>query len=267
MMPGFKSFSSYGDFAREIKRHSRFIRSQETEDFLLAVSGTVQPRQATLPAGKTLCRAQVGYETVRRVDEDHEFDEELPFGRDRMVPQSDRAREGRVNPQGIPCLYLAINPETALAEVRPGMDSLVSVGFFKTLRDLLIVDCSWYPEHPGFLHHLLNTPWDEIDEPDKEPEPAALERAAWGDIDHAFARPVTRSDDAADYAPTQVLAELFKSKGMDGLVYKSALREDGYNIALFDLEAAKIHSCQLYQVEKIRYSSAKYGSPWYLRPE
>jgi hypothetical protein len=64
-----------------------------------------------------------------------------------------------------------------------------------------------------------------------------VEKAVWSDINDAFSKPVRRSDDSLDYIPTQILSELFKSNGLDGVAYKSSYGEAGCNMALFDLEA------------------------------
>ncbi|WP_366931004.1 RES family NAD+ phosphorylase [Mesorhizobium sp.] len=48
-----------------------------------------------------------------------------------MRPLAGRASEGRANPKGIPCLYMAVDRHTALAECRPWIGSLVSIGAFK----------------------------------------------------------------------------------------------------------------------------------------
>ena len=63
--------------------------------------------------------------------------------------------------------------------------------------------------------------------------------AVWRDIDRAFSEPVTDSDDHADYATTQLIAELFRKNGFDGIAYRSALGQ-GHNVALFDLNAADV---------------------------
>jgi hypothetical protein len=68
---------------------------------------------------------------------------------------------------------------------------------------------------------------------------------------------MTRSDDQADYAPTQILAELFKKAGADGVVYKSNFGEDGFNIALFDPEAADLINCGLFVVESMKLAFAE----------
>src|ERR1039458_6332974 len=36
-----------------------------------------------------------------------------------MKPKPEKAKEGRVNPKGIPCLHLATHEDTAMSEVRP----------------------------------------------------------------------------------------------------------------------------------------------------
>ena len=121
---------------------------------------------------------------------------------ERMKPLKDRAVEGRANPKGIPYLYLATNRETALAEVRPWIGSLISVGAFEILRELRIVNCS------SDDHNIIYR---------EEPPPEEREKAVWVSIDRAFSRPVDPSDDVAAYVPTQILAELFKAEGYDGI--------------------------------------------------
>ena len=48
-----------------------------------------------------------------------------------MKPLGGRATDGRANPRGIPCLYLATTKETAMSEVRPWIGSYVSAGQFE----------------------------------------------------------------------------------------------------------------------------------------
>lgn len=259
----FKNVLSYMNFAREVRGTSRFVRSQEAEDFLQAVSETMQARKATIPAGKTLCRAQLGHDIeMRPVDEDREIEEKIPFGAGRMRPLPDRASEGRVNPHGIPYLYLATDRETAIAEVRPWIGSHVSIGYFKTTREICIVDCSRHHHQSGFLHYLMNFQVDDVDKP---PEPEVVQRVIWGDIDHEFSRPVTRADDTADYAPTQILAELFKQRGMDGIAYKSSLSEDGLNIALFSFDTTEMYAHQLFKVKKVKLCFAERSPVWQVK--
>jgi hypothetical protein len=165
-----------------------------------------------------------------------------------MIPLKNRALEGRANPKGISYLHLASDQKTAVAESRAGVGEAVSVGVFKVSRDLLVVDCSVKAaEFPTFYF--------------KEPSAKKRAIAVWSDIDRAFSQPVNRSDDAADYAPTQILAELFKQNGFDGILFRSSLA-DGHNLVLFDLDAARLTGCCLYQVTKFYLEFEQAGNPY-----
>jgi RES domain len=160
-----------------------------------------------------------------------------------MKPRADRAFEGRASPKGIPVLYLATERDAAMLEVRPWLGSSVSIARLEAKRDLRVIDCSQgsagAPLWPKYLA--------------AEPPPAERERSVWTDIDLGFAEPVDRSDDVADYAPTQIIAELFKREGYDGIKYRSALSDTAHNIALFDITAAELDptSCALFRPIKI----------------
>ena len=55
------------------------------------------------------------------------------------------------------------------------------------------------------------------------------------------------------YVPTQIIAELFKSNGFNGVFYKSALSE-GLNLVLFDINAATMVNCFVFSVREIKFS-------------
>ena len=62
--------------------------------------------------------------------------------------------------------------------------------------------------------------------------------------------PVNPSEDEADYVPTQILAELFKANGYDGIIYNSLFAE-GKNIVLFDMSLAEVTNLNLVRVTNI----------------
>jgi hypothetical protein len=97
----------------------------------------------------------------------------------------------------------------------------------------------------------------------EEPEPAERERAVWRDIDRAFSEPVSRTDDVADYAPTQMLAEIFRQQGLDGVGYRSAMGP-GRNIALFDLESADVLNCSLVRIDQIGLTFSEIANPYFV---
>ena len=64
--------------------------------------------------------------------------------------------------------------------------------------------------------------------------------------------PVDPEDIEAEYVPTQILADLFKQNGYEGIVYKSSLGDEN-NIALFDLEAADPLWVKLVEILAVNY--------------
>jgi hypothetical protein len=64
---------------------------------------------------------------------------------------------------------------------------------------------------------------------------------------------VTHNDSTADYAPTQILAETFKSEGCAGIAYQSLLGK-GKNIVLFDLDAAECVHIFLCKTDNISFN-------------
>ena len=84
----------------------------------------------------------------------------------------------------------------------------------------------------------------------------------WTHIDKAFSEPTTRTDDLADYVPTQVVAEVFKNEGYHGVLYKSQLSEKGVNIAFFNPNVAEVTNRRmLYIVTDIMISSEPFEEP------
>jgi len=157
----------------------------------------------------------------------------------------DRAREGRLNAKGIPCLYLSTDLETAMSEVRPWIGSKLTVAQFQVLKDLEVVDCS-----SDQISLLL----------DDASRPRKWERAVWTGVNRAFSEPVSPSDDIADYAPTQVLAESFREAGYAGVAYRSTLGQ-GVNIAVFDPALARVIRRMLFDVTSIQFGFSHISVP------
>lgn len=248
-MTEFKSWRSYSEFERAAKLQTRYIHDHEVKDFLQTVRYGSEKRVEVIPAGQFLWRAQLGHDW--RSDDEYIGDVPAPCSPERMKPPTERATEGRANPKGISYLYLATDRDTALAEVRPWIGALISVSQFKTLRELRIVNCT--TDHEGFRIYL-----------EGEPSPQEREEVVWTDIDRAFARPVSPSDDVADYVATQIVAELFKTCGFDGVAYRSSLG-GGHNIVLFDLDAAEPINGFLFQAKKVKFDFEEAANPYFLR--
>ncbi len=222
-----------------VKHSSRFIHERTVSSFLATLHGTSPTRIRSVKAGSRVWRAQIGNDSIEREDDGQTWDEDVPYSAGRMKPLAYSAHEGRVNPKGIPCLYVASSRETAVAEVRPWIGVNLSVAALTIQRELKLVDFSVGHEgcHPLFLD---------------EPSPKLRAEAVWKMVDQAFSAPVTTDVATAEYVPTQVIAEFFKQKGFDGVVYRSSL-SDGYNLALFDLTCAEVIHCALHAVKAVKF--------------
>jgi hypothetical protein len=75
--------------------------------------------------------------------------------------------------------------------------ALISVAQLVTERELNVIDCSKYHAPDSFLNIFDDHTKSRGD-------------GIWMAIDRAFATPVSKEDEAKDYIPTQVLAELFQ---------------------------------------------------------
>jgi RES domain-containing protein len=245
----FRTDEDYDEFAEYIRRRARYILGGWQQEFINAVLLTSKKRTAVMQTGQVLWRAALGYVAEEGVSQQDVFFLESidPHPLERMMPLKDRAQEGRVNPKGIPCLYAATDAETAMMETRPWVGSVLSVSELVLLRQVTVVDCSL----PATFE-LLKTPTQE-----------QLESNNWHVINNAFSEPVSLTDDVADYAPTQFLAEAFQTAGYDGIIYTSQMG-NGKNVALFDVNVAEVASRQLRQVKKLSFAFRKVGATAYV---
>jgi hypothetical protein len=246
-MNEFKSHRSFLDFAVEVSRSWRYRLPPAHREFLETLLATSATRVETIPAGTIFFRAQSGHDWRPEGEGEASFDVEWAFSEERMKPLPFRAVEGRANPKGIPCLYVATSIATAVGECRPWVGALVSVSQVRTSRELRIVNCT-SDEKGGRIYF-------------QEPSPEERERKVWKDIDRAFAEPVTRADDTAEYAATQIVAELFRENGLDGLGYRSALGS-GHNLALFDIGCADVINGQLIRVDRLELEYSQADNPY-----
>ena len=254
-MSEFKSWRSYRNFANRVRRKTLFIRTPADDDFLREILRTSARRIIDVSAGARLWRAQLGHDWKPHCQGDqYVTDIPAPHLPARMKPLPGRATEGRANPKGIPVLYLSTHRKTAMSEVRPWLGSLVSCALFTTTRDLKIVDFSVHHDS-GFVIYF------------REPDASKREEAIWQEIDRAFSEPTTASDDVADYVPTQVIAELFRNEGHDGIAYKSAFGKEGCNVVLFDPDDAELTSCTLFEARSLKFGFEQSGNPYRVEKE
>ena len=244
-MNDFESWWDWIRFQESVCHHSRYVHASKAGEFLQVLVATSDSRQKVIDARTILWRAQIGHAVEDRDLGDGMVvvEDPVPYMSDRMKPLPRSAHEGRANPKGIPCLYLATHKKTAMAEVRPWVDGLISLGQFETVRSLKIIDFSNEDES---VLRLYKT----------EPDSDVRQNIIWAMIGQSFSRPVTNAPSTAEYVPTQIVAETFRQKGFDGIRYRSFLG-DGLNIALFDPDMATLTDCGLQEVLSVSFKFKK----------
>lgn len=250
-MTRFKNGWAYIHYSESVRQQYRFAHTSEVDEFLRSLVDTAASRIRNTPKGFPMWRAQLGNALRDRHIDDADLtivvEDAVPFPSERMKPVRNAAYEGRANAKGIPCLYVATDKDTAMSEVRPWIGATISLGKFTSIKDLRLVDLSVGHDFQLTPDHLFG------------PLPAEeMEKGIWAQVDKAFSTPVTDDPSTAEYVPTQVIAEVLRSEGFDGLIYKSAL-SDGFNMALFDLESAKLVDCRLYKVDGVSFKFSEHS--------
>ena len=197
-----------------LKFENRFSLEEEPEKFVfLLLDYAKKHKSVTLRSDTPFYRARIN----------DSGNNQSAFSLSKMsAPPPQLAGHGRLNPRGIPYLYLASDKITAISEVRPWVGCNLTTAEFRLVNECNLINFS--------KTHFVNIPSDEEHE---GPEFTWRELITW-----MFSAPFDPRDDTA-YIPTQFLAERIKGAGFDGIIYDSSLSTSGYNLTLFDKDSAK----------------------------
>jgi hypothetical protein len=140
-MSEFASPYAYWDFARSVRDHWRWIHEDGAAAFLASVRKASHSRKYILRSGCQLWRCQRGSISKEQG--------EYPKTEKEMVlnPQVVRGG-GRANPPGFAYLYLATDPQTAMAEMRPWVGESLSAALFEVQQAVPVVLCQSQNEDP-----------------------------------------------------------------------------------------------------------------------
>lgn len=137
-------------------------------------------------------------------------------------PAAIALQSNRMNPPGIPMFYGAETGELAALEVRAIQ---ATIGEFKMLRDVRIINIADLPPVPGFFSEASREERQGL---------SFLHR-----LTRLMAAPVPQNDRVnVDYIPTQILTEFFRDYSfdegqVDGVRYVTSLEREGANAVLF----------------------------------
>lgn len=124
-------------------------------------------------------------------------------------PPKEKRSAGRLNTIEDSFLYVSLEKDTAVYEMRPHIQQNFSVARAITKKDLLLANLRDISTDFSLAHFSLNSILGKISEPNIEQN-------------HLF------------YHITQALSHFVRKNNYDGILYRSALKKDGTNLVLFD---------------------------------
>ena len=159
------------------------------------------------------------------------------------APKKDETVAGRVNCQGIRCLYLANDLKTVVHEIKARDFEYVTIGSFSPRRKLQLINLSILGEISPFTAGLtFGFEWFAINMP-------ILKKICF-----EIAKPLRRQEGELDYLPTQYIADFIKSQKFDGICYQSTLCDGGINYAIFDPKKFACNRTELLQINSVKYN-------------
>lgn len=210
----FKVSNFWNEFIEKIKYSNRFFVDEDIERLLNILLMTTEIIRESTELYRARLLSPINYHDLKIIRNEHEGTDLLGLSESKMKsPPKGYASSGRANPAGISYLYLASNPQTACAEVRPILIDLISVMSFVIREDIKVVN-------------LVS-----VEKEDKSAEEFAFIEK----VMTAFMLPIREQIDL-EYTPTQFIASYFQNKGVDGIKYGTFNdnNPNSFNLVLFD---------------------------------
>lgn len=222
----------YMKFASELKKENRFfVDSTYLELFDVIISQS----KFTVDENVELYRGRI-----------NKRDDTTPFtGEEIGMPKPEiSTSHGRANPYGINYMYLSQNPETVIAELRPNIGELISVGQFRLTTNKEVIRLG----NVASISGSINDKWDSL-----------FVSNFMMYLIISFSRPIDSNKKELEYLPSQYFSEYCKTNGYDGIMFLSSVMdreyENNYNYVFFNDLGIKYKITEVYYVDSIKYSS------------
>ncbi len=212
--------TSWKEFCKELISENRFFPKKSLD---LSFLSEIPILTETIKTGSYLFRARKSEKPIK-----------IP-PRKMGMPPTHLTQPGRANPKGIPYLYLASDKSTAIHEVRPETTEFVTIGKFKIIKELRILNLSNPYIYDPFLcgESLFRV---------------ITLMSFFRMLGNELSKPIKPKQKDLHYIPTQYLCEFIKHEGYDGVAYKSHVGS-GQNIALFNNEKVKCTRSNIYSIK------------------
>ena len=127
------TLKEYQAFHDETIKSRRYIHTSEINKFLFSFRNEIHKNCIRIFSGNEYYRAQKGF--CEHIEYNKHI--KVPYDKDRMYPLKEEASEGRINPKGIPYLYLTEIDDNALYEIGANYKSYISLSKFQLARTLV----------------------------------------------------------------------------------------------------------------------------------
>lgn len=221
-------------FSDELKNENRFFINS---DYLEVFDIIIDQHNFEIGTDLKLYRGRV-----------NNRNDKTPYtGKDIGMPSPNiSTSHGRANPYGINYMYLADDPETVIAELRPNIGEFISIGEFILNKEKKVIKLNDVVGISGSIYDK----WD-----------SSFVCNFMLHLSLSFSRPIDRNYKELEYLPSQYFAEYCKKKGYEGIMFLSSVMEQGdkehYNYVFFDDSDVVYKSTEVYRIRGIEYSSSK----------
>ena len=148
-------------------------------------------------------------------------------GKEIGPPPSDKATAGRMNAEGIPVFYGALEEQTCVAEIRAPVGSFVVIGKFDLLNPIRILDLE-----------ALSGVFSNISHFDPNYTNQRSREGFLGELVGEISLPVIPHEEAREYLATQIVSEYLANRvdpRLHGMIFSSPQTgRDGRNFVLFN---------------------------------
>lgn len=226
-------FVLFQEFEKEIKNNNRFFPDSKYLRLFEEITKS-EDHYTVVETGTPLYRA-------RREKSGTSYTKVSDLGINKSNPSNNRA-----SPIGIPYMYLADEPDTALAEIRANVNDRAIVATYTASKDLKFFALREHSTYSGFSGAEFDS------------------NVISGFVlflSLAFSRPIQVQAEL-EYLPCQYFAEFCKTKGFSGIQYISSARGfhgypkgNHYNYVLFDDSDVVYKEAFRYMVQDITYKT------------
>ena len=223
-----EAIEEWNKFSKDLKHNRRFTHIEASHFYERLISACMHQIKSTeefnsalktIKKGTTLYRGRLVKDDVHKDVLLSKPEQEL------SAPPSYLAANSRMSPPGISFMYMAGDPETSIAELRPYVNDTIAVGEFVSTKEFNFFDFT-------LLDRLKHEDANILDDPKNDKY--FQSRYLLSSLHELISRPFRVTD--TSYIETQMFAETIRNYRdgiFDGIIFGSSQRDGGLNYVLF----------------------------------